>query len=100
MPEKTMENNTRTMPERPEDTPRRYMREAENTVRDAMSTWNDMIPTTTNFYFDIIGKTMHHNMELTKHTQDAWENMMTVWRRMYTDNYKAWEGYWDEMNKM
>jgi hypothetical protein len=39
-------------------------------------------------------------MEITRYTEDAWEKMATIYRRMFTDNFKMWETYWDDVNKM
>jgi hypothetical protein len=104
MPEKTIETPTRTMPEKPteriEETTRRYMREAETTARDTMRTFNDLLATTTNYYFDTWDKSLRYGMELTRYMQDAWENVMTTYRRMYTDNYKTWENYSNEISKL
>jgi hypothetical protein len=107
MPEKTTETTTngatRTADkpmERVEETTRRYMREAETTARDTMRTYNELMRTTTTYTFDTLDKTMRAGMELTKYMTDAWENIFTIYRRMYTDTYKTWETYWDEANKI
>jgi len=103
MPEKTTEtptaNGTRT-PEKLEETTYRYMREAEATARDAMRGYNDMIKTTTNYYYETWDKTLRYGMEYTKYTTDAWENLWTMYRRMYTDYYKTWETYSEATYKM
>jgi hypothetical protein len=103
MPEKTENGPTRTAEkptEKIEETTRRYMREAETTARDAMRNYNDVIRTTTTYYFDTWDRMMRAGMEYTKYMTDAWENMFTIWRRTYTDNYKTLETYWDEMYKI
>ncbi len=93
MPEKT------TPEKEAEETARRYMREAETTTRDTVRMMNDLLSTTINFTFDMFGKTLHHGMEMTRYTEDAFENMTNMYRRMYTDGMKAWEGYWDDVTK-
>ena len=106
MPEKTMDNttnNTHTTAkptEKIEETTRRYINEAETTARDAARTYNELIKLTTNFYFDAWGKAMSYGMELTKYGTESSNHTMAIYRRMYLDNYKAWETYWDGVNKL
>jgi len=100
MPEKTAEitpNNSTAA--KMEETTRKYIREAETTTRDTIRMYNDMMRTTTNYYFDTFGKAMNYGIELNKEMTGTWENMFTTFRHMYTDNYKMWENYWDEMYK-
>jgi hypothetical protein len=39
-------------------------------------------------------------MELTDHTQRAMNNMMTVYRKGYTESMKDWEDYVNQVNKI
>ena len=103
MPEKTIETNNATTPKPPEkveETTRRYMREAESTARDTVRMWNELITTSTTYYFDTFGKSMRYGIEMNREIGESWEHLMTGWRKMYMDNYKGWEGYWENINKM
>jgi|SRR6478609_168202 len=92
MPEKTTEKTT--------ETPRQYMREAEDTARNAFRAGNDLMTTTIKYYFDSIGAMMKHGMELSNYSQRATGNMMTIYQRMYSDGIKSWEEYVNDVNKI
>ncbi len=106
MPEKIadrVETNGRPIPEKApekiEETARRYMREAGDVAQDTFRVYNDLLATTTNYYLDTLDKTIHDTMELTGEVEHAMENMMTIYRRAYTEGFKAWQAYWQEINK-
>jgi len=107
MPEKIadkVEANGHAMPaiapEKIEETTRRYMREAGTTIEDAFRRSNDLMATTTEFYFDMIDRTMHNTIEMTNRGERAMQDMMTIYRRTYTENFKFWETYWQDLNKI
>ena len=83
-----------------EETSRQYMREAEDVAQNAFRTGNDLMTTTIKYYFDSFGTMMRHGMELTSHTQHNIDDMMTIYRRIYTDGIKSWEGYLNDVNKI
>jgi hypothetical protein len=104
MPEKIadkVETNgaTRPMPEKVAETSRRYIREAEKAGENAFRMSNDLMTTTTNYYFDAIDKTIHDSMELTMRAERAMGDMMTIYRQTYMDGIKSWQAYWQDINK-
>lgn len=92
MPEKTTENTT--------ETARQYMREAEDTARNAFRTGNDLMTMTIKYYFDSIGSMMKYGTELTNYSQRAAGDMMTIYRKIYSDGIKSWEVYVNDVNKI
>jgi len=103
MPDKIAERsevNGRPVPEKIEETTRRYIREAGTASEDAFRMYNDMMATTTEFYFDMFEKTMHDSMEITTRAEHPMEDMMTMYRKTYTEGFKAWQAYWQDLNKL
>ena len=103
MPEKIAEKgeaNGRPMPEKIEETTRRYIREAGIASEDAFRMYNDMMTTTTEFYFDMCEKSMRDSMEIRTRAERAMQDMMAVYRRTYTEGLKGWQAYWQDLNKL
>lgn len=107
MPEKIADTPvngaTRPMPEKaPEkiaETTRKYMQEAEKVGEDAFRMYNDLMTTTTNYYFDTLDKTMHDTMEMTMRAEHAMEDMLVIYRRSITEGMKSWQAWWQDANK-
>lgn len=89
-----------TTAEKVQEGAREYMREAEKVAQDAFKTGNDFMSTTMNFYFDTFDTMAKAGMELTDKTWRAMDDMMTVYRKVYGDNFKGFQGYWTEVNKI
>jgi hypothetical protein len=89
----------RPMPEKAVETTRRYVKEAEKAGEDAFRMYNDLMETTTEYFFDTLDKTMHDTMEIMTHTEHAMEEMMAIYRRNYTDGIKSWRTYWQDVTK-
>jgi hypothetical protein len=86
--------------EKVEETTRQYMREAEDVAQNAFRTGNDLMTTTMKYYFDTFGTMFRHGMELTNHAQHDMDGMLTIYRRIYSDGIKSWEGYLNDVNKI
>jgi len=82
-----------------EENTRRYMREAEDAAQSAFRVGNDLVTTATNYYFDSITRIMRGTIEITAKTQHNMEDMLTIYRKIYTDGIKSWEEYLDKVNK-
>jgi hypothetical protein len=82
-----------------EENTRRYMREAEDAAQSAFRVGNDLLTTTTYYYFDSLNRMMRGTVEITTKTQRTIEDMLTVYRKVYTDGVKSWEEYVDKVNK-
>ena len=107
MPEKTaakVETNGVPKPEiRPEkvaETARTYAREAESTARDVVRMYNDLLSTTTKYYYDAVGNNIRGTMEIAAKAQHNMEDVLTIYRKVYTDSFKAWQNYLDEVSKV
>jgi hypothetical protein len=92
MPEKTTE--------KVEMDARRYVREAEDIVQNTVRAGNDFMTTNMKYYFDMLGMMMRYNMQLTRQTQRAMDEMVTIYREAYKDGIKSWEGYINDINKI
>src|SRR3954454_1917509 len=92
-----MDENTA---EKVEETTRRYMREAEDAAQDAFRVGNDLMTTGINYYFDSFSKLMRQSMELTNYAQRATDDMLSIYRRMYSDGIKTWQEYSNDVNKI
>lgn len=86
-------------PEKVVETARHYAQEAEKVGADAFRMYNDLMATTTNYYFDTLNRTMHGTMELTTHFEHAMDNMTAIYRRIYEEGLKSWETYVEDINK-
>jgi hypothetical protein len=107
MPEKIVdkvETNGRPMPEKApekvEETARKYMRQAEDVAEDTFRAYNELMATTTKQYFDTLDRTVRETMGITTTAQHATEEMMTIYRRVFTEGIKSWQTYFNEINKM
>jgi uncharacterized protein Yka (UPF0111/DUF47 family) len=107
MPEKIadkVETNGRPMPEKVpekiEETARKYMRQAEDVAEDTFRAYNELMATTTKYYFDTLDRTVRETMEITKNAEHNVEEMMTIYRRVYTEGIKSWQTYFNEINKL
>jgi len=76
------------------------MRQAGDVAEDTFRTYNELIDVTTKYYFDTLDRTMHETMEITKTAEHNMEEMMTIYRRIYTEGIKAWQNYFNDINKM
>lgn len=92
MPEKTTEKI--------EETGRRYMREAEDIAQGAFRRSNDFMAITMKYYFNTFDTFMRYNMEFTDHARHAMDDMMTTYRRYYTEGVKSWEDYFNDTYKI
>lgn len=92
MPEKTTEKI--------EETTRQYMREAEDIAQNAFRAGNDLMTTTMKYYFDSFGTMLRHGMELTSPTQHAMDDMVNIYRRIYSDGIKSWQDYLTDVNRI
>lgn len=88
------------VPEKIEETTRRYIQEAETRMEDGFRRYNDLMDTTTEFYFDIFERTMRDTMDMTGRAERAMQDMMTIYRRTYTEGFKFWQAYWRDLNKI
>jgi len=75
-------------------------RPVENPMQDAMETWNTFAQATTTLTFDLTSKAMQHTLELGKQTQQAADEVFGVYRKMYEDGFKLWQGYMADVNKV
>ena|SRR5690349_3305426 len=86
--------------EKVEETTRQYMREAEDVAQNAFRAGNDLMTTTMKYYFDTVGAMLRQSMALTNQAQRDLDGMMTIYRRIYSDGIKSWEGYLNDVNKI
>ncbi len=108
MPEKStekVETNGRPMPETPpekvQETARKQTQHPESApAQDAVRAYNNLMATTTKYYFDIMGNLIRDNMELANRVQHDVEDVMTIYRRSYTEGFKSWQAYWQDVSKM
>lgn len=102
MPEKITEKKVETngVP-KPEIKPEKpFTREVESTTRDFIQMYNTLLSTTTKYYADTLGTNIKGTMELASKAQHNMEDMLTIYRRTYTDSFKAWQFYLDEVSKV
>jgi hypothetical protein len=107
MPEKTTENvktnglpKPEIKPEKPVEAARAVAREAEFATRDIIQMYNDLLATTTKYSVDMLGTNIKGTMELANKAQRNMEDVLTIYRRAYTDGFKMWQTYLDEMGKV
>jgi hypothetical protein len=89
-----------TTVEKVQEGAREYMREAEKVAQDAFKTGNDFMTSTMNFYFDGFDKMTKAGMEMTDKTWHAMDDMMVIYRKVYTESFKGFQDYLAEVNKI
>src|SRR4051794_33771854 len=78
----------------------RYTQEAETGMEDAFRRYNDLMDTTTEFYFDIFERSMRDTMDMTGRAERAMHDTLTIYRRTYSEGFKFWQTYWQDLNKI
>jgi len=89
-----------TTAEKAAETPRRYIREAEDVAQNAFRAGNDYLTTTMNFYFDTWDRAMHDSMEVMNLTWHAMDDLMVIYRKAYSYGVENYQAYLKEVNKI